>query len=589
MELDHSVKKICFSAVQLLISYITVRGFQFRLTGQGLIIADTRSFEWLLLFLFILWTLSRSAAEKDRRLKGYGMVLSVIIAANYSIGLSFEKMENLIWMAAGGGNFIHYCNFSFSCFILCYCFVFLCFQKLRDLKWKDRKAFSYKRVLLFWAILLVFYIPWYQYCYPGVLTYDSGSQIRDALSVDTISDHHPALPTLMIRGILLPVQRFTGSVQTGVGICTFLQMLAVTFVFAFVCEKIFERVHFHPLFVLMFLWYAIYPVNNIYSVTMWKDVLFSVIFLIFLLCMDSASDHEEVFFSSRSKCLFFFLSLLLLPLFRHNGIFITAVMTIYLPFRFRNSRRKVMLLCLGVLLLFGCWKGLILPALNAKPIPSQEYLSTPLQQIARVFANHHEELSEEVKETAAPFFDLPEFWTVYLPILSDEIRSHLNSSYYEENRDIFFTLWKQLGKQYPLEYLEAFLHNHYGYSFPEANYWISSYGVITGKHIADVETAPIRKDPIVDRIYNWYAYHHDKDYPLVPLLFKPGACWWLWLFCGAYSLYTNRKKFILFLTGVFLWLTIQFSAVFCEYRYVYGLFIGLPLLIVSVFTTQDTR
>ena len=138
-----------------------------------------------------------------------------------------------------------------------------------------------------------------------------------------------------------------------------------------------------------------------------------------------------------------------------------------------------------------------------------------------------------------------------------------------------------------ISYLCTVIHNNFGYWFPETTYWVSSYGVITGSAIEDVHTAPIYKLGLVDKIYNWYAYHQYEKTPLLPLLISRGGCFWIWLFCGIWCLYGRKDKFVLFLPGLCLWGSILLSPLYNEFRYVYGLFIALPLLMASVLEQRD--
>lgn len=578
--------------ISILISFLAVRGFRFELTGDGLVQVNTLSFIWLLTFLFFVWILCRSRKETDRRLKAYAGLLSFILACFYAAGLGFEKMKSLSWIWNSRGNLINYMNLFFSNWVLYYCCTFSAFQMLRDRSRhkaeKGRAGFSFRKTFVFWGLLLIFYIPWYLYCYPGVLTVDSASQIKDALSVETLSNHHSAFLDLIIRGILLPVKHLTGSVQIGIGICTLVQMLIMTFVFALTIERIFRYTKNRILRAGVFLWFAAYPVSNIYAFTMWKDIPFAICVLALMLCLDAAAEDEYGYFHSVRNCILLALALLLLPLLRHNGILVSAVMTVYLIFRFKSFRKRVMLLCGSWIILFAVWTYLVLPALQVKPGSVSEAMSVPLQQIARALSNHHGDLHPNLVLEAESYFTEPEIWLRYEPIIADPVKYRFKTSMFEDDPGQFFRLWKNIGERCPVDYVEAFLHNNYGYWFPETTYWISSIGVLTAGRIEDIHTAPITKLGIVDMIYNWYAYHQEEKTPLLPLLYSRGACFWVWLFFGVWCLYRNRKKFVLLMPGFLVWAGILISPVYNEYRYVYSLFIGLPLIMVSALRSQST-
>ncbi len=579
-------------AVSMLISFLAVRGFRMEITASGFSMVNTQSFNWLLLFLFFILVLSRSAAERDRRLKTCAALFGLAAAVFYSAGICFEKTEGIAWVWGSVSVLVNFLNLLFSCWVLYYCFAFTAFQLLRNSPEKEKAAgkggFSFKRVLLFWAVLLVFYIPWYLYCYPGVLTYDSGDQIRDALSTGTLNNHHSAFLDLILRAVLLPVKSMTGSVQTGVGICMALQMMAMTFVFAVCMERIFRRVDHPVLKGLAFLWFAVYPVHPIYSVTLWKDIPFSLCFLVLMLFIDSITEDEKAFFRSRRKQCGLVLTFVLLPLMRHNGLLINVLTAVFFFFRFGSYRKQAVRIFGAAFVLLGIWYFAILPALNVKSVESGLILSAAQQQIARTLRDHHDELNPEELAALERYFDIPEIWNEYTGTISDPVKSHFREKYYREDPGAFFRLWIRLGLRYPAAYLEAFLHNNYGYWFPETQYWVSSYGVITGKQIEDLHTAPIWKSGIADRIYNMYAFHQELKTPLLALLFSRGACWWLWLFCGFRCLYDNRRKLILFLPGLCLWLSVLISPVYDEYRYVYGLFAALPLILISALDPAES-
>ena len=570
----------------LIISFLTIHGFRFSITENGYQSQNLESFVWLLLFLFFAWFIANFIRESNRRLKVYSVIFGLIIAVFYSIGINFEKRETMTWIWTSRSNLINFLNLFFSQFILYTGFAFLTFRFLRNRPEKDKqqtqKSFSRKRFFVLWGILLLVYIPWYLYCYPGNLTYDSGDMIRDALSTGSLYDHHSAFLTLVLRGILIPVRNWTGSIQIAVGVCTCLQMVLLTFVFALCCERIWRYCENRVLKGLAFLWFALYPVHPIYSVTLWKDIPFAICFLVLMLLIDSAIEDQDSFFRSKGQRAWMSICLVLLPLTRHNGVLITVLLPICLFLYFKQYRKQIVVLCCSSFLLLGIWNYVVMPAMHVIPVGKSLMLSLPQQQLARVFSLHYEQITPEETALYESYYDIPQVWNRYEGTFADPVKDHFNEQHFQENPQPFLDLWLHFLKWYPIDFLEAFFHNSYGYWFPETQFWISSYGVITGYPVIEgLHTAPIWKCSIVDGIYNWYAYHHELKYPLLPLFFSRGACWWIWVFCGIWCLYRNRSKFLLFLPGLFLWMSILVSPVYDEYRYVYGLFIALPLLLTS--------
>ena len=576
--------------VSLLISFITIRGFRFTITENGLTMQNTLSFIWLPVLLFLVHVLSLSLKERNSRLKIFAVLFSVITGVCFIAGAGMEKTKGISWIWRDPDVSVNVLNLFFSHAVLYYCAAFSGFKYLGQ----DRRTaaetgiFSFRRVLIYWLILLILYLPWYMHFYPGIVTQDTADQINDAITQDGIRDHHSAFLTLMMRLVILPLRHMTGSLQNGVAVTTLLQMLIVTFIFALTCVWVRKYLTNTLSQVFVFLWYAIFPVNNIYSVTLWKDILFSVCFLALLLCLDAAAEDEENYFSSRMKRLALLLTLALLPLMRHNGILISAAMCIFLPLRFRHHRRQTGLICCGALLVFGLWKLLVLPALHVTEIPAGQALSVLEQQMARAMNVHHEELSPEEMKEFTRYFDIEDLWTRYKPEISDPVKRHFRDDLYRADPAGFFSSWAKLGRRYPVDYFEALLANNYGYWFPETHYWVVSSGVDAGKwDIEDVHAAPLFSSGVLTKVSDYISGDQFLKIPLLPLLFSRGACFWIWIFCGCFCLFDNRKKFILFLCGLSLWTGILISPVYNEYRYVYGLFIGLPLMMVSAIGRRE--
>ena len=577
--------------LSLLISFSAIYGFRYSITEAGLIMQNTLSFIWLPVMLFFAFVIDKSLKEKNSRLKIFAALFAVITAACYIAGAGMERMKSIswIWREAGAAGKVIWLFFSHT--ILYYCAAFLGFGYFE----KEQQAagspdrFSMKRVWITWAVMILLSLPWYLHCFPGIVTQDSADQINDAITLNGIRDHHSAFLTLMMRLVIVPVRQLTGSLQNGVAVTSFLQMLIVTFVFSFACVWIRRYLQNRLLRLLVFLWYAVFPVNTIYSVTLWKDILFSVCFLALLLCLDAAAENERAFFHSRTKRILLLIALALLPLMRHNGILISVVIGLSMLLRFKNNRTQAGLIFGCALIFFGLWKLLLLPALQVTEITSGQALSVLQQQMARAMNVHHEELSAEEMREFTQYFDIEDLWTRYKPGISDSVKRHFRDDRYQEDPAGFFASWAKLWRRYPVDYIEAFLANNYGYWFPETHYWVVSSGVDAGEwDIEDVHQAPVHAFSLLNQLLAFISNDQYLKVPLLPLLFSRGACFWLWLFCGCYCLYRNRGKFILFPAGLALWIGILISPVYNEYRYVYGLFIGLPLLMCSVLGRQKT-
>ena len=578
--------------VSVLMSALAVFGWRVEISAEGLV--PTGKPVWALVIAFVCFAVGLGFAFKDtdkRRVK-YAAVYALILAVFWVVGSCFEKMESLRPALIGKRNSLKYLNLVFSYWTLYFCIAWALFNLISRSAAKDStpmKPFSWKRVLIIWTAFSVYYFGWYLFCYPGNMTNDTSWQLTDAISHTSLTDFNPAFVTLLIRLVFDITYPFTGSYQISVGIVTLLQMLILTFVFALGADRAARYAKHTVTKILIYLYFGAYPIHNLYAVTLWKDIPFSVCVLAFMLCVDSALRDEEEFFAKKSNCLLMFISMASLPLLRHNGIAISAGMAVVMLICFKRCRKSAAVIACSALALFAVWKLAICPWITTSRTPSGEALCVPLQQVARIFSEHRSELDDETIAAWQEYFDEPEFWTVYWGIFADPVKGEFISERFDEDPGRFFRMWFDLIKRYPLTALEAFLHNNFGYWYPNTYFWISWVGVGYRGTVADIHTQQLAKLPWVERVYNWYAYHEYRALPQGYLLTSRGFCFWIWLFCGMYCLYNNRRKFPLFMIGFFIWFPILFSAVYAEFRYVYGLFTCLPVVMASALSARGHK
>ena len=92
-----------------------------------------------------------------------------------------------------------------------------------------------------------------------------------------------------------------------------------------------------------------------------------------------------------------------------------------------------------------------------------------------------------------------------------------------------------------------------------------------------IQQQPKIKGELVEK---YDSFIDNRDIPLVSMLFSIGAGVWTIMVCLGYKIYKKQYRYILLYLPIFiLWLTCIASPVFCEFRYAYPIFTGLPLYI----------
>ena len=88
-------------------------------------------------------------------------------------------------------------------------------------------------------------------------------------------------------------------------------------------------------------------------------------------------------------------------------------------------------------------------------------LSLPMQQMARAYVRHTDELDEEDRMEMERFFE-KDWLTRYRYYLSDPVKKGMNMELVGDEPAEFLKLWARLAKQFPSEYIEAPLYNTFG-------------------------------------------------------------------------------------------------------------------------------
>lgn len=428
-------------------------------------------------------------------------------------------------------------------------------------------------------LILVAWIPYFLRYYPGLLTADSCAQMAQALGVAELSNHHPIFHTGLIALFVNLGKIIFGNVNAGVAVYIVFQMIMMAVMFATVLHYASKKNV--PILVraIILLYYMFYPINGLFGVTMWKDVLFAGIVPIFIiLCVELIFNTDE-FVSKKRNIVIYMLISILVFFMRNNGMYIVVLTMPFIAIVLRKYWKKVVPMFLGIIIIYLGLKSIIFSTLNVKNGSIAEMLSIPLQQIARVQKYHEDELDEYTKEEINSFFNCTNIGEKYNPILSDPVKAELNVSYFNENKGEFIKLWLQLLREYFKDYVESFISNSYGYYYPEASHWVANRTMEPNN--MGLEQTPLIESKLVSKVDSLIER---RDIPLLSMCFSIGTAFWLIAICLGYKILKQEyKNILIYLPICILWLTIVASPVFCEYRYAYPLFTTLPLYIALNF------
>lgn len=480
-------------------------------------------------------------------------------------------------------------------------------RKLRELfsarKEENNRRFC-EKTWQFWflctALILLCWLPGYLAYYPGICAYDVTVQTGQIES-GAYNDHHPIAHTLLLAGSMRMGEALFGDANTGLGLLVAVQMFCLAGALGWGLALLRRQGVNEKLVWCLLLLNMFYPFHMYMSVSVSKDVFFSVFFLLQMLALYELIRRREAGFGGCD--VLFFVSALGMQLFRNNGRYAMLVLLVVLaaaPAFGKGGRRfwgRMLLDCavslvVGSLLLSGLFK-----VTGAEQGDRREMLSMPIQQLARCMLYHggvgvlpeDDGSMEEQDKALINDFLLDESYREYRPDIADPVKRHTNTYVARYRAGDFIKTYLNLLCSYPGDFVNAALAVNAGYLYvgDESHAFINENGEDRG--LGYVQTRWVEAELNPRGLYKdskWESLHEllekwadENAYlrlPVLRYLFVPGV--FLWLYLLLFGWLAVRKRYAecvpLALVGGY-YLTL-FLGPAVQLRYLYPLMIVLP-------------
>ncbi len=493
--------------------------------------------------------------------------------------------------------------FRLGCLLICTIGFFLLFYGalMSFFLWSDTHSLFYKEEtqprrlygrlpLVGFFFCLLCWLPYLLVNYPGVMTVDSLNQYGQIIGQLPMSDHHPWVHTQLIALFYHIGMALTGDAVVGLGLYTIFQM----FVMAAVCSNLlglFVRLRVKlPVCLCVLAFYALLPYNAVYMVTMWKDILFSGMTLLFsteLLRFLLSVSRPSFRITPRDRCLYL-ISALGMCLLRSNGFYAFLITLPFLFIRFYRTDKSQLPLNLSVLLLVLLIKGPVMNAFCVLPPDFVEPLSIPIQLAARVYADG-EAVSAQDNELWNRIVDTSKIPQTYEDFCSDHMKNLIrmgDPDYLEAHRGEYLRLWIRFGLSHPAAYLRAYIDATKGYWFPDIPNVIGSDERIA-ENPYGLTASPLLRGPVMVKIHE-ILFKLPDILPVYGLLFSIGAMFWLAVALAGKTLLSDAKRLIVYLPNAAVFATLMLATpVNNEFRYAWPMLLSLPLFLFCAFSPKE--
>ena len=472
--------------------------------------------------------------------------------------------------------------------------------------------------LISMGLLLLSWLPGYLAYYPGICAYDATIQTGQIVS-GAYNDHHPIAHTLLIAGSMSIGEGLFGSVNAGIGLLVFLQMLLLAAVFSRGIVWLYRKGVRRSMLVCLQIFGMLYPFHMYMSVSLIKDVWFTVFFLLQMLALCRLVDRElqKAPEAERKKeHAAFFIGAVGMQVFRANGRYAMLVLlAVCLAAVFVGKARRrfwarlsgecAIALVAGSLCLSGLFR-----VTGAEQGDRREMLSMPIQQLARCMLYHggvgardaDDGTMEERDRALIRDFLLDESYLLYRPEISDPVKSHTNTYVVRYRTKDFAETYLRLLGAYPGEFINAALAVNAGYLYPDdvTHAHVNENGKDRG--LGYVQTRWVEEELNPRGIYKaskWEWLHEKLEdwadgnaylhIPVLKYIFVPGTFLWLYLLLAGHLAVRRQYGRLVPLALPFGYYLTLFLGPVVQLRYVYPLMIALPFAALYLTGTEGTE
>lgn len=462
------------------------------------------------------------------------------------------------------------------------------------------EAFRQRLPLFSFFFCLLCWLPYLLSNFPGVMTVDSLNQYGQIIGALPESNHHPWLHTQLIGMFYHIGMSLFHDPILALSLFTIFQMLIMAGIFSYSIATLVQMKVRIGICLVILAFYALMPYNGIYMVTMWKDILFSGMVLLFSACLlrfllsaDTASGKAPLFRTTPLTVFFYLLSGFGMCMLRSNGFYAFLLTLPFLLFLFRKQWKQQLLWNFLILAAVLFIKGPIMDARGVAQTDFVESLSIPIQLTARVYADG-EAVDTKDEQAWSRIMDTSKIPEVYQDFCSDNMKNLIRQGdqpYLEAHKADYLRLWLSFGAKHPGAYLRGYIDATKGYWYPDVptpNAIGSDEGIAENPY--GLQERPLLRGAAVVKIREILFKLQDM-LPIYGLFFSLGAATWLCiLLAGKVFLSGRRTCLLLFLPNAGVMATLLIAApVSNEFRYGYSMLLTLPLLALCAFLLPEAQ
>lgn len=535
--------------------------------------------------------------------------LELIIAAFFSLcmilGQSFQNANSLDYVFGG----FFYCSVTLVRFIgYVYFFFIVIYWIIQQLYDRNNVALFQRRsvgklsflvfekhaFLIPFAILIICWLPYMIACFPGVVQWDGLRQLTNAFHLTGSDNSHPVFTTLLMGGAM-KLGRLLGSDNLGIFFYVFPQMLIAAGITSYSIMEMKKMKSAYWLRWLTLGYFSLISLWPLYAVSMFKDTLFYIIFLVYIVLLINSLLLKDKFWKNKKNLLVLVIVLSLLELIRPNGIHIIILsMPLAVIAGWKKWKNYKGWICLALAIgIYLCFNNIVVPALGVSQGRIQEAFCIPFQQTARYVKEYPKEVTEQEKQAISKVLDYDVIAENYNPEFADPVKSLYNSEASSDDIAKYFKVWFEQFCKHPDVYFEATLNGSYGYFYPNKTEYREGLGAYEITYASEIYTGEFDLS-MIPQLKGMRKVLENMSYivrsiPIIGLLFSNGIYTWIILFCIVALLKQYKWNYIVpYIPTLIVILFCVASPVNAYIRYMRPVMVATPLLVAwMIFLCSD--
>lgn len=399
--------------------------------------------------------------------------------------------------------------------------------------------------LKYFLIIALCWIPVLLAFYPAIVSYDGGYQIRDFFFRGNMY-HHPFLITVIYTTFYALGVNVLNSATLGMFLFSVFQMSFMAFIFAY-AVKIIEESGKKWLRNISLIFYAIFPYNQLFSMITTKDVIFAGLMIVFIIKLYKMLEKKY-----------------------KAGDYIFLI----------------------IICLYQTINKSLNTSVDKKNDEGYLRISPFSQAVAKLVNEKENELTEMEKEKITYYFkDYKKLAKIYKSNIADNTTGMINNKNVMSDKNEFFKFMWQLGKKYPVIFVDSFLNTTRGYWYindnsfnkiwneehPETMGALELFCFKIGKENGEVVEAS--KLPKLKQLYqSLFCQNKYQDIPVLYILFQPATYFYITLANLLYSIYKRDKNKQVIAIIFFIYFASCFLTNCAIVRYIYVIIVNVPIM-----------